>query len=189
MTVYDTIEDIICIGERISNFWGSGGHGWAPRSASALLEKARLDRQASLARMLRHWVGDFDEDEIEGALILAWANLGALVEGAMKWFLCVHASSYECDPVVLDSGRLLEPEELFFGRMCRFFEEHVWTNGQVEQWRDWINMVRERRNAIHAYQNRSVGTFPEFFEAVRTFREFLLALDSQVPYPDIQCGY
>jgi hypothetical protein len=189
VTIADTIDDIIRIIDGIFSFWSADAPGWAPREASELLEKARLDRQASLARMLRHWADDFQDDEMEGALILAWANLGALIEGSMKWFLCVHATSYECDPVVLESGRQLEPEGLFFGRMCRFFEEHVWMPGQVEQWRDWINMVRERRNAIHAYQDRPIGTFKEFHAAVIGFREFLITLDGQVPYPDAEYLY
>ena len=49
--------------------------------------------QASLATSLSRWVGATSD----GDLILAWANLGTLVEGQLKLFLCVYYEDYMKD--------------------------------------------------------------------------------------------
>jgi hypothetical protein len=178
------ISDIIRINEHIRDFWRDGG--WAPQRAAALLSKARLDRQVSLSRTLRIWTGECDNDDVDGQLILAWANLGSLIEGTMKWFLCVFASDYDANPVKRNSGTELEPDELFFGQMCGFFEKVVWARSTVDRFSRWINMVRERRNAIHAYRDREIGTFSDFHKSVIKYRQFLLDCEGTVPYPDEQ---
>ena len=60
-------------------FWKEA-HGWAPIEAAELLNKSMLEWQGSLAEQLSVWCGTLTD----GQLILAWANLGALVEGQMK---------------------------------------------------------------------------------------------------------
>jgi hypothetical protein len=182
-----TISDIIRINEHIRDFWRDGG--WAPQRAAGLLSKARLDRQVSLSRTLRKWTGECDDDEVDGQLILAWANLGSLVEGTMKWFLCVFASDYDVNPVTLGSGAELEPDDLRFARMCGFFEKVVWTGSNVERFSRWVNMVRQRRNAIHAYRDCDIGTFNDFHKSVVKYRQFLLDCEGTVPYPDEQYAY
>jgi hypothetical protein len=189
ITINENINDIVRINEHIRDFWGAGACGWAPARASELLSKSRLDRQVSLSRTLRHWTGEFNDDEADGQLILAWANLGSLLEGTMKWFLCVFASDYEANPVKLPSGKELDPDELFFGRMCGFFRSVVWTKTEVDRWSDWVDKVRQRRNTIHAYRDSTIGTFEEFREAVIEYRDFLLECERSVPYPDEQYGY
>lgn len=57
-------------------FWKSAD-GWASVEAAGLLNKSMLEWQASLADSLARWL----EATTDGDLILAWANLGALVEG------------------------------------------------------------------------------------------------------------
>jgi hypothetical protein len=186
MKVDAAIRDIIRINEHIRDFWGDGG--WAPARSASLLSNARLDRQVSLSRTLRNWTAKYNDDEIEGQLILAWVNLGSLVEGTMKWFLCVFAHDYDQNPVVC-SERTLEPDELFFGRMCDFFKKTVWTKIESNRWSDWVNMVRRRRNAIHAYRDSNIGTFGDFHDAVIKYRAFLLNCEGTAPYPDENYAY
>src|SRR5690606_23061743 len=75
----------------IMDFWSDGG--WAQGKAAALLNRSMLHWQVSLAESLSRWVNTSSD----GDLILAWANLGALVEGQMKLFLCVYYHNYEND--------------------------------------------------------------------------------------------
>lgn len=189
MDVERAITQIVRINEHIRDFWGSGGSGWAPKRASDLLSKSRLDRQVALSRTLHNWHRDFDPEEADGQLILAWANLGSLVEGTMKWFLCVFADDYARDGVKLHSGRELDPDELFFVRLCDFYATKVWKDATRTEWLDWVHMVRQRRNAIHSYRDREIGTFGEFREAVIRYRRFLADIERSVPYPDEQHGY
>ena len=81
-TIYsreETINRIINLTEGLSDFWKSP-HGWAPIEAANLLTKSRLDWQASLARQLKLFLDETNTES--GFLILAWATLGSLTEGA-----------------------------------------------------------------------------------------------------------
>jgi hypothetical protein len=66
------------------NFW-EDAFGWAPDSAAKKLSAARLDWLKELTDCLEIW-----EDKgvmlTDGELLLACANLGALVEGWLKLF-------------------------------------------------------------------------------------------------------
>jgi hypothetical protein len=71
---------------RIMNFWQYNSADWVPTDVTEILEKSMLGRQSALAKALAIWLNR----NSEGELILAWANLGALVEGLLKLFLCVY---------------------------------------------------------------------------------------------------
>src|SRR5438309_1615922 len=86
LAVDQVIEQIVRIHERLHHDWHDGG--WAPQDAANLLKSSRLDWLVSLAYTLKLWKDRNAADKNhDGALILAWANLGSLVEGAMKFFL------------------------------------------------------------------------------------------------------
>src|SRR3990172_855008 len=89
------------------HFWKSS-HGWAPVDAANLLSKSALEWQVSLSESLRRWVGC----TTDGDLILAWANLGALVEGQLKLFLSVYYSDYarDLDAIRDRKQNLIDPD-------------------------------------------------------------------------------
>jgi hypothetical protein len=82
----NTVEAMTAIGqiihqnERIHSFWQDQACGWTPSKSAAMLEKSRLDRLVSLSHNLRLWTQPASDAENEGRLVLAWANLGILVE-------------------------------------------------------------------------------------------------------------
>lgn len=178
------IDHIIALNERICEFWTKEAAGWAPREAANLLENSRMDRLVSLSHGLRLWTQPCPDDEQEGRLILAWANLGILVEGTMTWFLCVHESAYSQTPMQTRQGFDLQPNRLRFEELSRFFREHVWTPCQVGERDDWLTMVRERRNAVHVFNHREIGTWSDWSEAVIRYYGLIDELESRVPYPD-----
>lgn len=177
------VDEIIALNQHLYDFW-SKSSGWSPRSAAHLLSVSRLDWQVSLSRTLKLWVNIEDEDGEPGQLILAWSNLGSLLEGTMKWYLSVFKDDYDREPLLTSNGNVLAPEGLNLGKLQSFFEEKVWSDRQIQEWGHWIDRVRRCRNAVHAYQNRDIGTFDEYRECVCKYREFLIDLDMQVPYPD-----
>ena len=67
-----------------------------------VLGRASLDWYVSLARTLSMWVPEADNaaPDAQGRLILAWANLGALVEGTPRWFAAAYAEDYFAVPEV-----------------------------------------------------------------------------------------
>lgn len=102
----------------------------------------------------------------------------------MTWFLCVWESAYAHTPMQSRNGYDLEPNRLYFEELIRFFSQHVWVDWQREDWDAWLTMVRDRRNAVHAFNHRELGTWDEFWQAVNRYHEFVTTLDSRVPYPD-----
>lgn len=183
------IDQIIASNERIQRFWTKEASGWSPKQTAALLENSRMDRLVSLSNSLRLWTEPCAAEDQEGRLILAWANLGILVEGTMTWFLCVFESDYAKQPMKTRTGSDLQPNRLRFEEMSRFFRQHVWTDRQVAEWDDWLTMVRDRRNAVHAFNHREIGAWSDWNEAVIRYHDFIGELDGRVPYPDARDYY
>src|SRR5277367_5623413 len=91
MDMKEVVLKIVRLNKGLAVFWGNS-EGWASIDAANLLSRSRLDWQVSLSESLRYWIG---EDKLsDGDLILAWANLGSLVEGTMKLFLSVFYDDY-----------------------------------------------------------------------------------------------
>lgn len=173
------IKNIINLTKRMVSFW-SAAEGWAPLNAAHLMSKSRLDRQLSLTMSLEHWV---QKDSLtDGELILAWANLGALVEGYLKLFLAVYLEDYKTD---IDrwknhKGEIIFPDTLALEKLRQFFIKKSILN----QWHSFINHVQKRRNAIHAFKDRDIGNFEEFHKSVDDYLDFIIDLNDLLPYPD-----
>ena len=162
----------------IMDFWKYSG-GWAPARAADLLDKSMLEWQSSLASSLARWVGA----ESPGDLILAWANLGALVEGQLKLFLCVHYNDYSSDvDAIWKGGKLADPDGCRLEDLRVFFVKRIWDVGT--NWSPYVLLVQQRRNAIHAYQSRDIGTFVEWQETLRLHLSFVRDVGGGLPYPD-----
>ena len=84
--------------------------------------------------------------------------------------------------IIRKAGKSKEPDELTLEYLRQFFNEKVWLN-EDKDWDAWIHHIQQRRNAIHAYKHRNIGTFDEFFADVRRYFEFLLDINSGLPYP------
>lgn len=185
--VTTAVAVIVAETDRIAHDW-SGVEGWAPDAVAEVLGRASLDWQASLARTLSLWVADADNaaPDAQGRLILAWANLGALVEGTLRWFAAVYADDYLADPEVPrapSSSAPDTPDQVKFERLRVFFAKRVWT--ERDEYDAWIQVVQQRRNAIHAFRTRPLGTFVEFGEHVRRYADLLCELQRRAPHPPL----
>lgn len=94
--IAEVIHRIEKLNSQLATFW-SESDGWAPVAAAGLLGKSRLDWQVSLSGSLRLWIRDPGEALTPAELILAWANLGSLIEGTIKLFLSVYYETFEAD--------------------------------------------------------------------------------------------
>jgi hypothetical protein len=163
----------------IMDFWNDGG--WAQQDAASLLDKSMLQWQTSLARSLERWI----DATSEGDLILAWANLGALVEGQLKLFLCVYYDNYSSDvDAIRKRGRLADPDGCGLEALRQFFVKRIWDVGT--NWNPYVEIVQQRRNAIHAFQHKDIGTFYEWTNALRLHLSFVRGTGGCLPYPDEQ---
>ncbi|SDX38325.1 hypothetical protein SAMN04488001_3093 [Litoreibacter albidus] len=182
----EVVKEIISLNAKLSAFWTSA-HGWAPDDAANLLSKSRLDWQVSLSETLHLWI---DRDPMtDGELILAWANLGALLEGTLKLFFSIYYSDFQADTEALVYANAYdkkkkthkEPDGLTLDILRKFVVKEELFN---EAHREMFQLVQSRRNAIHAYEDRELGTVNEFRDSVRGYRKFLTDVDLTVPYPD-----
>jgi hypothetical protein len=186
------IDDVISRIERLNDglrrFW-SAAAGWAPDDAAALMTKSRLDWQVALSRSLRHWVCDPPENLDEGDLILGWANLGRLIEGTIKLFLAVHYESYKNDVETLKTTKtwhnkkqkLIDPDGLVLDTLIDYVEKaELFAPEEIEL----CKFVQARRNAIHAFKDRPIGTGLELHRAIKKYLTMLRSTAQGLPYPD-----
>jgi len=188
LSYVETVDKIVELNEHIKTFW-SNATGWAPVEAADLLSKSRLDWLLSLSNSLYKWESKPKKDAEEGDLILAWANLGALVEGTMKFFLSVFYNDYKNDVNrIVRRQKDIDPDGAMFDGLRQFFSKSVWLNDEHDKKNDWLKIIQSRRNAIHAYQDKKIDDFFFFREQVKNYLSFLMDLLTRVPYPDYQYG-
>jgi hypothetical protein len=182
MPIDEVIDKIYSLTNGLQQFWGNSA-GWASIEAAQLLSKSRLDWQVSLSVCLKIWNQKSVTQEEDGRLILAWANLGSLVEGSMKLFLSVWYSDYVQDvEAVKKKGKTQDPDSVQLEPIRHFFAKRVW--GKDKEMDNWVQRVQHHRNAIHAYQDRDLGTLDEFQDDVRYYLNFLRYINFRLPYPD-----
>ena len=161
----------------IMRFWEDGG--WAQGETESLLSKSMLHWQSSLADSLDKWLSS----RSDGDLILAWANLGALVEGQLKLFLSVYYSDYQADvDGMRRRGERIDPDISQLEELRQFFVKRIWDVGT--NWNSYVQLVQQRRNAIHAFRHRDIGTFQEWKETLRVHLSFVRDVGGGLPYPD-----
>ncbi len=156
--------------------------GWAPIEAGNLLSRSRLDWQVSLSESLKHWTDS--KNLSDGDLILAWANLGSLVEGTMKLFLSVFYDDYKKDiRAIKKKNQLVDPDRLMLEQLKVFFKINDLLDSK---WMNFIELVQQRRNAIHSFHNHNIGNRAEFCKSVSRYLEFIREIKTRFPNPDIE---
>lgn len=173
------VKNIVKKNREIADFWSSS-HGWVPKEAAVLLARSRLDLQVFLSETLFLWL---DPTDHPGRIRLAWANIGALTEGSLKWFLAIFYKDYLADP---DSPKRnnspAPPDDLKLEQLKQFFAKrikHIYDDHRV-----FIDRVQFRRNGIHSFKHRDIGTQEEVLDGIKDYHDFLLEIDSIVPYPE-----
>lgn len=176
----EVVQRIVTLNDGLRKFW-SKAEDWAPIEAAELLSKSRLDWQVSLSACLNIWIAEPQGKDNSGRLILAWTNLGSLVEGTMKLFLSVWYEAYKKDvEAIRRRGKLQDPDILQLEAIRQFFRKRIWG----DSWDKWVQHIQQRRNAIHAYKDRDIGTHMELIADIRTYLEFLRYTNGRLPYPD-----
>ncbi len=179
-------ERIIAKNSDVAGFW-SNASGWAPQDAAELLSRSRLDRQVSLSESLSRWTSG-PHPLSDGDLILAWTNLGCLVEGTLKLFLAVYYQDYQADAEKTQFGKVysaktgshIVPDELVFESLIQYFRRAELLDADQLA---FVTLLQSRRNAVHSFKDREIGTTEEFLAAVCTYLELLENLESRLPYP------
>lgn len=182
MALTEVIDRIITLTKGICQFWSKAG-GWAPPDAADILNRSRLDWHNSLTEYLENWIiKDYNESD-HGSLILAWVNLGSVVEGTLKLSLSVFYEDYlNDDDRIIYRGIAQDPDGLKFDKLRIFCNGKLWDESST--WNEWILHIQQRRNVIHAFKDREIGNFAEFHNALKMYLKFLRMINGILPYPD-----
>lgn len=176
--------------QNISLIW-KDVHGIAPNNAASKLDIAMLDWQNELTKTLSIWI-DKGLQMTDGELILARANLGAIVESWLRFFYCVYYDDYVKNPMKTKRGKILEPEkDMRFEDLKNFSTGILWDDTKSN---DYIRIddIQHKRNAIHSFTYKDIGTPIDFLLDVDFLCEFVDKLLNHLPpiedmldtYPD-----
>lgn len=181
LSLQDVCSRIEKLTRGMMEFW-KAPHGWAPVDTVGLLSKSMLDEQTSLSGSLFHWL----QSSSSGDLILAWVNLGVLVEGQLKLLLSVYLGDYKIhvSATLAANGKNFfgdSPDKLMLAKLQNFCRSHVWDSN--DPWDDYVGRIRSRRNAIHAFQQKDIGTFADWQKELREHLLFVRHVNSLLPYP------
>jgi len=176
--IKQVIGQIIHINMKIAKIW-SNAKGWAPDEVAKLLSRSRLDLQVSLSHTLLLWIKPKVND---GHIRLAWANIGALLEGSLKWFLAVYYKDYLANPVLDKNRKPVDPDDLKLEQLKQFYAksiEHI-----HNKHKSFIEKAQYRRNGIHTFKNRDIGSQDEVITGICNYLDFLFDIEVSVPWPD-----
>ena len=188
MSLEELVKRIETLNRNLARFWKKA-HGWAPIEAAGLLSKSRLDWQASLSSCLRLWLREPSGCLSDGELILAWTNLGSLIEGTLKLFLSVYHNDFYKDidgqkaAGAFDHQKKIpkSPDGLTLDRLKKYFV----SKGLIKiHDAELVQLVQNRRNAIHAFKDNPIGDETELWQAVRDYLALLRDINARLPYPD-----
>ena len=153
--------------------------GIAPDSAADKLDDAMLEWQSELTKTLSIWI-DKGPTMTSGELILARANLGAVVESWLKFFYCVYYEDYCKSPITNKKGKMIEPEKASFDNLKEFSNGKLWDDVNSTEY-SWVDSVQQKRNAIHSFRYRDIGTPLEFMDDIDHLYSFVDNVLSHFP--------
>lgn len=79
------------------------------------------------------------------------------------------------------SGKLIDPNKIKFEGLKNFSTGILWEDG--DKWFEWVDDIQYKRNAIHAFNNRDIGNERDLHKDIRIFYDFILLINSRLPYP------
>ena len=75
------------------------------------------------------------------------------------------------------------PDENRFKVLNEFCRDIAWHPSESGRWFAFCELARERRNGIHSFVARRLGTIREFREALIEYEALLTSIDASLPYP------
>lgn len=148
------------------------------REASKRVGEAMFEWMDALTHSLRLWT-DKGERMTSGELILARVNIGSLVESWLKLFYCVYYDDYVNSRRFNGEDNYKEPNNLSFEELKNFSREILYNSN--DEWDNWISSIQHKRNAIHSFNYRDIGTADDFYDDIERFYDFICLIISRLP--------
>lgn len=178
MAKRDRYDALVILTNNAALIWKEA-RGIAPDSAADKLDDAMLEWQSELTKTLKIWI-DKGLTMTTGELILARANLGAVVESWLKFFYCVYYEDYCKSPITNNKGKMIEPEKASFDNLKEFSSGKLWDDVNSPEYA-WVDSVQHKRNAIHSFRYRDIGTPQEFLNDIDHLYDFVDNVISHFP--------
>lgn len=178
MAKRDRYDVLVILTNNVALIWKEA-RGIAPDSVADKLDDAMLEWQSELTKTLKIWI-DKGLTMTTGELILARANLGAVVESWLKFFYCVYYEDYCKSPITNTKGKMIEPEKASFDNLKEFSSGKLWDDVNSSEY-SWVDSVQHKRNSIHSFMFRDIGTPQDFLEDVDHLYDFVDNVLSHLP--------
>ncbi len=161
---------------------------FASKDLHQLLTNVNFKRVKGLTKTLRLWT---DKEKLnEGEIVLAYANLGSLVESWLKLFLVIYVRNYDiCTLCILreeafDSNykyRVKSPDKLKFIDLNKIARRTFLNKN--EELQEFTENVRIKRNAIHSFRvsEYNLGEIKDFNDNIYLFHGFLEEINNHFP--------
>lgn len=163
-------------------------HGIAPDKVAIKMDDAMLRWLVDLTDCLNIWIKK-GQQMTEGELILARTNLGAIVESWLKFFYCIFYEQYLKKPKLNGKKKIIEPDDMTIEKLKTYSTGILWDSKQ-SAWYCWVEKVQKRRNAVHSFKYKDIGTPQDFLNDVEKLYDFVDMLqDHFPPVEDLLEGY
>lgn len=153
--------------------------GIAPNIVADKIDDAMLEWLIGLSETLNIWL-DKKYNMTTGELILARANLGAIVEFWLRFFCCAYYNDYVNAPFIVKNKRLEPDNEMSFYNLQEFCTGKIWPDKSSDDY-IWVDSVRNKRNAVHSFTYRDIGSIEDFICDVEYLFEFVDRIINQLP--------
>jgi len=179
----DTLDFIIRDTNNTTLLWKEAAQeNIPPSSAAKKIDDAMLDWMRELTKTLRLWT-DKGAKMTSGELILARANLGAIVESWLKFFYCAYNEDYQKQPKTTKDRKgnivTIEPNDLGFDQLKQYSRGILYQKN--DSWEQWVDSVQKKRNAIHSFNYREIGTSEEYYDDVEKLYDFMQLINDRLP--------
>ncbi len=155
--------------------------GLAPEGVTDKFDAAMLNWMNDLTDSLDIWIAK-SLDMTDGELILAWTNLGALVECWLRFFYCAYYEDYMKSPKLGKKGKPLEPDDkaMTFDYLIQYSKGILWDSLQDPLYL-WVHQIQHYRNAIHAFSYREIGHPNDFILNIGQYSLFVDEVIDRLP--------
>lgn len=172
---------LIRLCDRWAKFWPNSA-GWGPTEVTDFLTHSLMQRQVALAQSLAKWPHQLNNETNDGDLILAWVNLAAILEGALKVYFCVYYMDWINDPKVpKEKGVTRNPSNTFFEKLIIFSEQKsLFQKTDISLFR----LIRDQRNIIHPLKDGIVLGILDYQHALIRVVSTCADIESRLPYPE-----
>ena len=155
-------------------------HGIATEDTANIMDKAMLNWLTELTNTLEIWINK-GLNLTTGELILARTNLGSIVEFWLRHFYTAYYEDYQNNPITNKNNVAKNAQkDASFDELKKFSTGILWKDDTDPMYK-WVNSIQHKRNAIHSFLYKEIGTPTEFLNDVDFLLDFIKKIENQLP--------